>query len=352
MAQPRQGQPAAVGELSSGRCSRRCPQAWRTASSPAHPIGGCGTVARASTARSPRSRRTWRRCVRPSPRSAGSWPTTAPAGSTCAFDLDPIREPYTGDRPISRRSRAGGNKPNSITAGRPPPGKHGMTGKDAAGPRHGAATRPTGERHAACHSDGRNPGVVWSILTRPLRACSVSCGTRTAGSTPSWSASLSSRSAVQPTPLRYRMVHIRGSSDPSQPALHGSSGLEQAAQAGRTSGRQRHHPGARHQASEAVVHEPLIDTETFKKAQALLSASGRPANRRKPRSMPRSYVLRHLLHTRWMLLKEYGKQWEKATLGQVMAELMNPSRAIHLAAAYQIRELAGTRGPDNKDGRT
>jgi site-specific DNA recombinase len=48
--------------------------------------------------------------------------------------------------------------------------------------------------------------------------------------------------------------------------------------------------------SEAVVHEPLIDTETFGKAQAMLSANGRPAAQRKPRRTPRPYVLRHLLH--------------------------------------------------------
>lgn len=86
------------------------------------------------------------------------------------FDLDPIRQPYTGDRPLTRRSRSGGTKPNSITTLWPPPGKYGTTGQDAAGPRHGAAMRPTGERHAACHPGGRNPGDVWSIPTRPLRA--------------------------------------------------------------------------------------------------------------------------------------------------------------------------------------
>ncbi|MEV0624212.1 recombinase family protein [Nonomuraea sp. NPDC050404] len=48
--------------------------------------------------------------------------------------------------------------------------------------------------------------------------------------------------------------------------------------------------------SEAIVHEPLIDAETFEKAQALLSAKGRPATQRKPRRTPRPYVLRHLIH--------------------------------------------------------
>ncbi|WP_220502554.1 DNA-methyltransferase [Microbispora sp. H10885] len=35
---------------------------------------------------------------------------------------------------------------------------------------HGTAMRPTGEPHAAAHPNGRNPGDVWSIPTRPLRA--------------------------------------------------------------------------------------------------------------------------------------------------------------------------------------
>jgi site-specific DNA-methyltransferase (cytosine-N4-specific) len=86
------------------------------------------------------------------------------------FDLDPIREPYTGDRPITRRARSGGTKPNSITTAWPPSGKYGMTGNGTAGHRHGTAMRPTGERHTACHTSGRNPGDVWSIPTRPLRA--------------------------------------------------------------------------------------------------------------------------------------------------------------------------------------
>ncbi|MFF3669902.1 DNA-methyltransferase [Microtetraspora malaysiensis] len=86
------------------------------------------------------------------------------------FDLDPICETYTGDRSITRRARAGGNKPNSIKTAWPPPGKYGTTGEDSAGVRHGAAMRPTGERHSAAHPNGKNPGGVWPISTRPLRA--------------------------------------------------------------------------------------------------------------------------------------------------------------------------------------
>ncbi|XVQ86488.1 DNA-methyltransferase [Microbispora siamensis] len=83
------------------------------------------------------------------------------------FDLDPVRQPYTGDRPISRRARARGNKPNSITTAWPSSGK---SGEGSAGPQHGTAMRPMGERHAAAHPNGRNPGDVWLIPTRPLRA--------------------------------------------------------------------------------------------------------------------------------------------------------------------------------------
>ncbi|WP_285704676.1 site-specific DNA-methyltransferase [Microtetraspora sp. NBRC 16547] len=71
---------------------------------------------------------------------------------------------------ITRSARAGGNEPNSITTAWPPPGKYGTAGEDSAGVRHGAAMRPTGERHSAAHPNGKNPGDVWPISTRPLRA--------------------------------------------------------------------------------------------------------------------------------------------------------------------------------------
>ncbi|MFC5814149.1 DNA-methyltransferase [Nonomuraea harbinensis] len=86
------------------------------------------------------------------------------------FDLEPIRQTYTGDRSITRRARTGGTKPNSIKTPWPSPGKYGRTGQDAAGPRHGTAMRPTGQRHTAAHPEGKNPGDVWHISTRPLRA--------------------------------------------------------------------------------------------------------------------------------------------------------------------------------------
>ncbi|MDF5757609.1 site-specific DNA-methyltransferase [Spongiactinospora sp. TRM90649] len=86
------------------------------------------------------------------------------------FDLDPIRRPYTGDRSLSRRSRSGGSKPNSITTPWPPKGKYTDTGDALADGRHGTAMRPTGRQHDTTHPQGSNPGDMWSISTRPLRA--------------------------------------------------------------------------------------------------------------------------------------------------------------------------------------
>jgi DNA modification methylase len=86
------------------------------------------------------------------------------------FDLDPIREPYTGDRTLERRAHKGGNKPNTIQTPWPPPsGKYADTEVPPGGKNHGAAMLPTGRRHDAVHERGRNPGDVWSISTRPLR---------------------------------------------------------------------------------------------------------------------------------------------------------------------------------------
>ncbi len=55
------------------------------------------------------------------------------------FNLDAIREPYTSDRPVSRKRRYGGNKDNTI------------------------------KMHWTPRAKGKNPGDVWSISTRPLR---------------------------------------------------------------------------------------------------------------------------------------------------------------------------------------
>ncbi|KAA9159458.1 site-specific DNA-methyltransferase [Amycolatopsis acidicola] len=71
------------------------------------------------------------------------------------FNLDPIREP-TGESANSHRRRQGGD------------GKYHDTSAFA-GKAHGDAMLPTGSRHSASHSRGKNPGDVWSIATRPLR---------------------------------------------------------------------------------------------------------------------------------------------------------------------------------------
>ncbi|MFG1873571.1 DNA-methyltransferase [Sphaerisporangium sp. NPDC049003] len=86
------------------------------------------------------------------------------------FDLDPIREPYTGDRTLNRRAHNGGNKPHTIKTSWPPSGKYDGSSEALGGRRHGSAMLPTGRRHTAGHKHGRNPGDVWSIPTRPLRA--------------------------------------------------------------------------------------------------------------------------------------------------------------------------------------
>lgn len=60
------------------------------------------------------------------------------------FDLDPIRQPYTGDRALSRRAHHGGNKPNTVRGIWPRTPAHGQR--------------------------GRNPGNVWTIPPDRSRA--------------------------------------------------------------------------------------------------------------------------------------------------------------------------------------
>ncbi|RJL31890.1 DNA-methyltransferase [Bailinhaonella thermotolerans] len=86
------------------------------------------------------------------------------------FDLDAIRQPYTGDRAPSRRARRPGcgTKHTTIKTGWPP-GKYTDAQPACRGKNHGRAMLPTGRRHDAAHQAGANPGDVWSISTRPLR---------------------------------------------------------------------------------------------------------------------------------------------------------------------------------------
>ncbi|NJP27204.1 site-specific DNA-methyltransferase [Microbispora sp. SCL1-1] len=80
------------------------------------------------------------------------------------FDLDAIREQYTGDRSLSRRSRRGGMKPNAIQTPWPP-----VATPESASPLHGTGSRPNHRAIDAANSNGRNPGDVWTISTRPYR---------------------------------------------------------------------------------------------------------------------------------------------------------------------------------------
>jgi DNA modification methylase len=85
------------------------------------------------------------------------------------FDLDPIRQPYTGERSLQRRARRGGTRPNAIATPWPPGG--GIAGPGG-GIAENSAARSSGtnhqpdERHAG---PARNPGDVWVIPTRPSR---------------------------------------------------------------------------------------------------------------------------------------------------------------------------------------
>jgi site-specific DNA-methyltransferase (cytosine-N4-specific) len=77
------------------------------------------------------------------------------------FDLDAIREPFAGPADDVRPAAAADG-----TAG---VGKYADLAAFACRP-PGAALRPTGRRHTAGHPHGRNPGDVWALPTRPLKA--------------------------------------------------------------------------------------------------------------------------------------------------------------------------------------
>ena len=71
------------------------------------------------------------------------------------FDLDPIREQYSGERELTRRARNGNvNKANSITTPWRCPETDRRSDRD----------------HGAQNDRGRNPGDVWSINTQPFSA--------------------------------------------------------------------------------------------------------------------------------------------------------------------------------------
>jgi DNA modification methylase len=79
------------------------------------------------------------------------------------FDLDPIRVPHAADTRRERRTRPPGH-PGAPT--RPPkygPGTPEVTGSG----RYGGLRR--NDSHRRAHPNGRNPGDVWSIPTRPYK---------------------------------------------------------------------------------------------------------------------------------------------------------------------------------------
>ncbi|HVQ91554.1 MAG TPA: site-specific DNA-methyltransferase [Mycobacteriales bacterium] len=97
------------------------------------------------------------------------------------FDLDPIRQPLARPDALDQGIVIGGRKParsggaHGIGAAARRRGHTVYGGKyqataPFAGRAPGAALRPTGRAHDRAHPRGKNPGDVWSIPTRPLRA--------------------------------------------------------------------------------------------------------------------------------------------------------------------------------------
>ncbi|GAA5121334.1 DNA-methyltransferase [Haloechinothrix salitolerans] len=92
------------------------------------------------------------------------------------FDLDALREPLTRPEALDENIVIGGVKGRHAgvdsTARRRGQSRYGAkyTHTDAITRRHGDSVRPTGRRHDSFHPRGKNPGDVWNIPTRPLKA--------------------------------------------------------------------------------------------------------------------------------------------------------------------------------------
>jgi site-specific DNA-methyltransferase (cytosine-N4-specific) len=92
------------------------------------------------------------------------------------FDLDAIREPLSRPEALGEGIVIGGAKGRHAGIGATARRRgHTIYSKYTAHPAFarrapGESTRPTGQRHSAAHPRGKNPGDVWSIPTRPLRA--------------------------------------------------------------------------------------------------------------------------------------------------------------------------------------
>ncbi|MEU0924517.1 DNA-methyltransferase [Streptomyces malaysiensis] len=95
------------------------------------------------------------------------------------FDLNPIREPLARPEALgegiviggANKGRHGGIDATARRRGSSTYG-HGKYSDTSAFPGipPGAALRPTGQQHTAAHPRGKNPGDVWTLATRPLRA--------------------------------------------------------------------------------------------------------------------------------------------------------------------------------------
>jgi DNA modification methylase len=81
------------------------------------------------------------------------------------FDLDPIREPHKTVKrhePLTQHGQRA--RPPGYPQGRTRPPKYGPDTPEVT-----TARRYGGQRHSRGHPNGRNPGDVWSIPTRPYR---------------------------------------------------------------------------------------------------------------------------------------------------------------------------------------
>lgn len=92
------------------------------------------------------------------------------------FNLDAIRESLARPEGLDENIVIGGVKGRHAgvdsTARRRSQTRYGAkyTHADAITRRHGNSLRPTGRRHDSLHPRGKNPGDVWNIPTRPLKA--------------------------------------------------------------------------------------------------------------------------------------------------------------------------------------
>lgn len=94
------------------------------------------------------------------------------------FDLDAIRTPLVRPEALeegivvggARKGRHGGVDATARRRGSSVYGTAKYTDPAPFPQRPGAALRPTGHMHTAAHPRGKNPGDVWTLPTRPLRA--------------------------------------------------------------------------------------------------------------------------------------------------------------------------------------